>query len=266
MKISVSTHYTNPEKRMDPWKESLSSYKDLADEVIVVGENWPEEFSWDYIGKVFQEGLDEASGDWVFTMDIDKLFHENDLENIKEFLYKNMNAPAVAFPKRKFFTTDRYEIKNKDIIAINKKDYPNIKLNGGGDLCLPTLNGKLLEAKDVPNINIPIWNYDTTFRTQKIIADDRARFARAWFSYFNEWSDRGGPTPEEAYEAWYDMVKYRYPKHVFRTKNSDHPKYIQEKIKNINSEQFGFSAFGLSEISKSKLKDYYEALKIKLLA
>ena len=43
MKISIHTSMTDPEERMDPWKESLSCYKDFADEVVITGEDWPEE-------------------------------------------------------------------------------------------------------------------------------------------------------------------------------------------------------------------------------
>jgi len=32
-KLSIATTYTNPEERMDPWKEALTCYNDLADEV-----------------------------------------------------------------------------------------------------------------------------------------------------------------------------------------------------------------------------------------
>ena len=44
--LSIFTSMTQPEKRKDPWNESLSCYEDFADEVVVVGENWPEEFEW----------------------------------------------------------------------------------------------------------------------------------------------------------------------------------------------------------------------------
>lgn len=40
---------TNPQERMDPFKEALNCYEDFADEVIQVGDDWPEEFSFDYI-------------------------------------------------------------------------------------------------------------------------------------------------------------------------------------------------------------------------
>ena len=33
-KLSIATSYTNPEKRMDPWREALACYEDLADEVV----------------------------------------------------------------------------------------------------------------------------------------------------------------------------------------------------------------------------------------
>ena len=53
--------------------------------------------------------------------------------------------------------------KTFEILIVNKKNFPNIKFDGGGDLCLPTLNGVLLKNyKNIPIENIPIWNYDTT--------------------------------------------------------------------------------------------------------
>ena len=84
-KLSIATSYTDPESRMDPWKEALSCYEDLADEVVRSGENWPYEFTWDYIGKVFNESYKKASGDWVIRMDLDYFFHE------KDFSYKKLN-------------------------------------------------------------------------------------------------------------------------------------------------------------------------------
>ena len=67
------------------------------------------------------------------------------------------------------------------IIAINKKKFPNVKFNGGGDLCLPTIDGKIINPRKIPNINVPIYQYDALFRTKGMISKDRARFARAWF-------------------------------------------------------------------------------------
>ena len=68
-------------------------------------------------------------------------------------------------------------------------------------------NGELLNVNNLPNLNIPIYQYDSMFRTKRIIAEDRARFARAWNRYFNEYGNRGGPTEKEAFDAWFDDVK-----------------------------------------------------------
>ena len=53
MKLSIFTSMTNPEERMDPWQEALTCYKDFADEVITVGEDWDYEFSWEKIIKKY---------------------------------------------------------------------------------------------------------------------------------------------------------------------------------------------------------------------
>ena len=103
-KLSIATSYTNPEKRMDPWREALACYEDLADEVVRSGEDWPYEFTWDYIGKVFNESYQKATGEWVIRMDLDYFFHEKDFENIRKILGDNFDKPAVAFPKYQFFT------------------------------------------------------------------------------------------------------------------------------------------------------------------
>ena len=118
---------TNPEKRNDAWQEALSCYEDIADEVIVVGENWPEEFKFDLIGQTYQEGFKKSSGDWVIRMDLDYFFHEKDIVNIRKILQNNVDSPAVAFPQYQFFTPDRYHVKTIICTALNKKYFPEIE-------------------------------------------------------------------------------------------------------------------------------------------
>ena len=123
--LSIFTTMTNPEERGDPWKEALDCYNSLADEVVVVGEEWPYEFKFDHIGKTFQEGFNKASGDWVIRMDLDYFFHENDFVKLKQILKKNIEYPSIAFPQYQFFTPDRFQVKTKLCIALNKKYFPN---------------------------------------------------------------------------------------------------------------------------------------------
>ena len=263
MKVSVFTTYTNPEIRKDPWIEATNCYKDFADELIVTGSDWSYDFSWDEIGKQFQKGFDESSGDWVFRMDIDYFIHEKDFNKIYYYLKKYSNFPAISMPQYQFFTPRKYSIKTRLCIALNKKRFPDIKLNGGGDLCLATLNNTLLSPINTPNIEIPIYQYDSIFRTKEIIRQDRARFSRAWYKYFGNYGDRGGPDPDSAYKAWYEMVKKKIPSHVHSIKIDHHPKYIVEKLKNIDSNQFGYNAFGLSDVANQKFNHFLKGYKEK---
>tara|TARA_B100000123_G_C25701484_1_gene415522 strand:- start:314 stop:1117 length:804 start_codon:yes stop_codon:yes gene_type:complete len=264
-KLSIFTTMTNPSERNDPWKEALNCYEDLADEVIIVGEDWPYEFRWDHIGKTFQEGFDRCQGEWVIRMDLDYFFHEKDFSYIKKILQNNTDSPAIAFPQYQFFTPDRFQVKTKICIALNKKYFPSIKLNGGGDLCLPTINNKLILNNSVPQSKKPVYQYDSIFRTKDIISRDRARFARAWFSYFNDWGDRGGPTENEAFDAWYEMIKKRYKHHTNKLIFRKHPSYINERLDNLEPNQFGFDAFGLKNKTKRELYSYLKGYKNRFL-
>jgi len=265
LKISTFTTMTNPEERNDPWKEALNCYESFSDEVVIVGDDWPKEFKFDLIGKYYQKGFDESSGDWVLRMDIDYFFHQNNLDKLRKYLIKNSDAPAVSFPQYQFFTPDRYQIKTRLCIAINKKKYPNVKFNGGGDLCLPTIDEKIINPRKMPNINVPIYQYDALFRTKDMISKDRARFARAWFEQFNEYGDRGGPSPEEAFEAWFEVVKNKYSFHVHKINLDNHPKFIRENLKELNQNQFGFDAFGLKGKTKRPFINYLKGYREKYI-
>jgi len=263
MKVSIFTTMTNPSARNDPWKEALSCYEDIADEIIIKGDDWPYEFSWEHIGKTFYSGFLECSGDWAIKMDLDYFFHESDIKKILISLEKNSDKPAVTFPQYQFFSPERYNIKTMVCIALNKKKFPEIKLNGGGDLCLPTLNGQLLNPWKMPIINTPLWQYDSVFRTKKIIKEDRARFARAWYRHFNEWGERGGSEPDIAYKYWFEGVKRKYPKHTFKMDLDSHPRYIKEKLLKLDTDQFGHSVFGLKNNTSFKLSDTIKGYKLK---
>jgi hypothetical protein len=265
MKISIITTMTNPEARKDPWKEAMNCYQDLGDEVIVTGNDWPEEFEWQQIGEYFQEGYNKASYDWVLRMDLDYFFHQKDLSSIIKFLKTNEDVPVVSFPQYQIFTPDRYQVKTKLCNAFNKKIFNKIKLNGGGDLCQPTLDGKQLLHKDFPTAKIPIYQYDSVFRTKEIISHDRARFARAWERKFKTFDDRGGPDQESAFDSWFQMVSDRYKYHVHKLNINNHPIYIQDKLMDLNDDQFGHSAFGLKNTTRRSYSDYLTGYKQKYL-
>ena len=261
MKLSLFTTYTEAEKRNDPWKEALSCFNFIADEVIVTGDDWPYEFKWSQIGKYFQEGLENTSGDWSIRMDIDYFFHEKDILNLHKYLEKYENFPIVCFPQYQFFTINRFQVKTRLCIAINRKFQHKVKLNGGGDLCLATYENKLVLPQQVPNINIPIYQYDSTFRTKEIIKKDRFRFAKAWNREFGNFGSRGGNDEDLCFEAWFKDIKNKYPKHVNQIKFEDHPIFIKNKLRTLSNDQFGHSAFGLKDKWESSIGNYLRGYK-----
>jgi len=121
MKITVATTYTNPEERRDPWKEALSCYEDFADEIVVTGSDWPQNFSWELIGETFNKGFKEASGDWVMRMDIDYFLHQKDKNKLYKTLEKYKDYPVISLPQYQIFTPDRYQIKTRLCLIFNKK-------------------------------------------------------------------------------------------------------------------------------------------------
>ena len=86
--------------------------------------NISKEFKFDLIGKFYQKGFDKSSGDWVLRMDIDYFFHEKDIPKIRRILNKYSTSPAIAFPQYQIFTPDRYQLKTKICLALNKKKFP----------------------------------------------------------------------------------------------------------------------------------------------
>mgnify|MGYP000621916421 CR=1 FL=1 len=119
--LSIFTTMTNPETRNDPWREAISCYEFFANEVVVVGDDWPEEFTWDHIGKTFQEGYEKCTSDWVMRMDIDYFLHEKYVQRLRNALVRYKDYPAISLPQYQIFTPDRYQIKTK--LAIEKINY-----------------------------------------------------------------------------------------------------------------------------------------------
>ena len=68
------------------------------------------------------------------------------------------------------------------------------------------------------------------------------------------YGDRGGPEPEEAFNAWIKMIEERYKKHIYRMPTDEHPSFMLEKISKLNNNQFGHNLFGLGETIKRNQK------------
>lgn len=262
MTLSIFTTATNPGQRGDTYHQSLACYRDLADEVVVVNggqqittstnvrmvnRKWPIEFNWRFIGQQFQRGYEACVGDWVIHADLDFFFHEKDFDRIRQACEQYSDAPALTFIKYQFIIPDRYNIKSRLVLAVNKGKFGDrIRFDSGGDLCQPSLDGEYITPDQVPQTQIPFYNYEKLLKTKEQVKDDMGRMERAHYTHFGEYMfDGGDGSDEQAYKGWLQMVTGRFTKPQKYIDLYEHPKYIQETLKQLKPEQWGYSGFDL---------------------
>lgn len=261
MKLSIFTTVTDPKRRGDNYSDALACYKDLADEVVVVNGGqqitnhlgikyvnykWPEKFNWEFIGQQFQRGYNACTGDWVIHADIDFIFHENHFKEIREACERDPHATGLGFHKYQLILPDRYKFKSRLVLAVNKAKYGNrIKFDSGGDFCQPSLDGEYINPAYAPDTNIPFWNYEKILKTYEQVVDDVERMDDAYLNTFGETLYSNDELT--AYEGWLKMALGRFNKAQHLIPLEAHPKYMQDTIRNLTPDQFGYNAFGKLE-------------------
>lgn len=266
MKLSIFTTVSEPNKRGDTWAESLMCYKKLADEVVVVDGStsgvfttsmesnlaiilspWQKEFSWEFIGQQFQRGYEACSGDIVIHADLDFIFHENHYESIRKVAERLLeeHEPACSFYKYQFVLPDRYNLKSRLVVMVNKKDFGNrIRFDSGGDLAQPSLDGVYISPDSVPEAGIPFYNYEKILKTKAQVMDDVGRMERSYGRHFGKTQYGSDGSNIDAYSAWVEAQVGKFNKPMEQIKITDHPKVMQETIKNLTPEMWGYSGHG----------------------
>lgn len=246
MKVVAFITITDPDRRGDPYWQCAHAAGQFADELVVVDgkDSWPREFSWELIGEHFQAGYEESKADWVIHLDADFIIHEQDAAKLRKALAES-DAPAMSLWKYQFILPDRYNLKSRLVLAVNKGKYGDrIRFDSGGDLCQPSLDGKELSPDDVPEARIPFYNYEKVLKTELQIQDDVGRMARAWQRHFGEYK-LGGPSDGDAYQKWLTMTLGRFKgRSQEQIPLKDHPEIMQETLINLTPEQWGHSGFG----------------------
>lgn len=249
MKLGAFITITRPEERGDTYKECIAMANDCFDEVTIIDgkDTWPYHFSWNLIGKHFQKGYEQCNADWVFHLDCDFIFHERDFAGIRKACETYNDAPALSFWKYQFILPDRYNLKSRLVLAVNKGKYGDrIRFDSGGDLCQPSLDGLYITTGQIPEARIPFYCYEKICKTEEQVKDDVTRMADAWYRYFMNYKLG---TDKTAYREWLKMVVGRFKKPQKHISISDHPKYIQDTILGLNSSQWGYSGFDNLEIN-----------------
>lgn len=250
MKISSFITITRPNERGDLFDQCYKAASGFSDEIIVIDgdETWKKEFNWKIIGEHFQKGYEAADGDWVIHLDTDFIFHENDYSAIRSVLSGLENYPAASFYKYQFILPDRYNLKSRLVLAVNKNKYGDrIKFNSGGDLCQPSLDGNYIDPSIVPEAKIPFYNYEKLIKTEEQIKDDVGRMERAFKRHFKKYQLSEDGTDENAYKHWLEMMIGRFNKPSKHVDFHFHPEVIKETILNLTETNWGYSGFGYLE-------------------
>lgn len=266
MNLSIFTTVSDPGLRGDPSRQALNCYKKLADEVVVVDgslhdkypkanfENvrivrskWPREFAWPFIGQQFQRGFEACRGDWVIHADCDFIFHEKDFEAIRKACEQHNDSPALSLWKYLFILPDRYNLKSRLVIAVNKGKFGDrIRFDSGGDLAQPSLDGRYINPESVPEARVPFYCYEKILKTKEQIAEDSGRMERAYHRHFGEYQMGSDGTNESACQAWLKMTVGRFTsKPQASIELREHPIVMQGTIKNLKPENWGYSGHGL---------------------
>ena len=260
MKLSIFTTASNFLERQDPYREALSSYVDLADEVVVMWgckpldedtyngkvvhlhHEWPWDFNWTFIGQQFNRAWQACTGDWVIHADLDFIFHENTMDQLRCFIEKNKNELSITFHKLQFLLVDRCRQKSKMVLAVNREKYGGeIKFDSGGDLCQPSYMGKTIEKSLKSNISF--YNYDYCFKTKDVASRELHRMAKACNMF---WPDKnwGYESEEAALKVFMGQQLGRLSHPHIHLPIDKHPKYMRKIIENITPEQFGYNMWG----------------------
>ena len=146
MKISSFCLITNPQKFGYPYLESIKSFADISDEVLVIDGgtdedilekinkiekvriirdtdlDWEENWSYWRMAYNVNRGLIECKGDIVLNFGVDWIFDKNDktkfFEDVKECI--KQNKLVLTFCRKNFILTDSYFDKSYKTLAINR--------------------------------------------------------------------------------------------------------------------------------------------------
>jgi hypothetical protein len=257
----------NPLTNGYPYQECITCCLDIFDEILIVdgGTNdgsfeklpkddcikiikrdWPEDASWDYLCEQYNYGLQNLTTDWRMKVDADYIFHEKDIQNIKNLFQSS--ALGYTFEKYCFNLIDRYRTKTKILLAVNYSTIPNVYINDNDQF----QNGdKIYFDTDFINSGIPVYNYDNCFKTKKNIGEVMHKLATAAAAKYGiNW---GYDSKEKAIEFMTTTARTRFDGHNQNIiKIEDHPKYIQDKIRQLKQDKLGYSLFDY------KIASYYE--------
>jgi len=309
MKISAFCLTTNNIKKEFPFIESIKSWLNIADELIVIdggstdgtieaikaigddririisdeSTKWEKDWYYSRLGKNFNRGLKECTGDLAFKFDCDFILHESSY-NLPDKNFKkdckhilDRQKLVAAFTRKNFVLIDRWFPKSLRTLGINLFELKKrgMKIRYGIDLkksgwsfepIIPQKEengiwfGHLLRSKENSvKIHCNIFNYDRIFNTAEVVKKIRLNYMLASirqyslkYKYINQpvstYTEKQLlENPEIVWGVYKKMVVGNYSKPQTPLTIEQHPKIIQDKVRNLKPEQMGYNSWGWLE-------------------
>lgn len=282
MKLSSFVVITDPDRRQDPWLESIASAVNFSDEVVVVDgslqvnfdENheklsrlssiikhvhypWDQKsWSWSELPIHLNLGLKSCTGDWAIRFDADYIFPDEWKDEIKTQLEDHECTPVATFQKFSSVLSKRFYQKGAVRLGFNLKFrdlYFGRAVDKYTDMCVPIMLqgwdkdvgvpfGRLLEDDECGKCGMDFFNYDYAFKTEAFTRLEFHKFSMAHKKYYGY--TKWGETPDEALIVFLEMMQGRLDRCPYKIPYSDQPVFIREKLGALTDKQFAHSGWG----------------------
>lgn len=289
MKISSFICVTNAVQRGDTFIEAILSHLLFSDELIVVDGGstdetldyiaalkdnrikvvslpWPQtNWSWTEFAAHWNFGYTHCTGDWVAQGETDHIFHERDIDALKQSLAENLNENTPCMVANKFQSSliNKWHVKAKWSYFVNKKNFGD-RIGYGHDknyftdlawpIFIETRNNNLLHEGQVVSGNhvlpVPFYNYLWTFKTLDMICGERIKANIAWnkFEPFITLHCQPSKTEvkDEVREEIIQTLWGKYDRGAIDISLSNQPQIMIDKInKDLKPGMVGYNLCGL---------------------
>lgn len=283
-KISCHANITNPISQGYPIIESLRSFANACDEVIVVdggstdgslakirkipkvkvirGAKWERDFDWTIMARNLQIGYEACSGDWAFHFDVDYIFHEDEVGRLRTAVEKAY-LPIILIKKINFVLSDECFTKGWLPILVNKKEYPNLGYGIGkdrkgkkvGTFLWSIVKRKLREdglytGEAINRNSARLHMSDIKIYTYDFTWMMKEQIIEQRIRFEEALARFRGQdkkvSKKDVFDSFISTMKHRHNKcGGIKIIPDMHSIFIRKKIRDIKLNQFGFNGFGL---------------------
>ena len=248
---------------------------------------WEQDWFYSRMSHNFNRGWEECTGDVVFKFDVDWVFHEEKIGIIDKRYNFRSDCESMAkrgkcmlqMSKLNHILVDRYYIKKKTPFLVFRE---NCKMRGfnvkwGLDIDkwgygnIPIIGryqeqgiwfGHKLANQDMDLSMATVHIYDFSFADQETIKELRYRNFNAMvkqshLKYYQAPISKIMPlenvNPEYVFREWKELITTNFKERLqYQVSLGKHPMVMQEKIKAMTPEMFGYGAFGW--LGENKIK------------